>query len=212
MTNPIHTLGGGWLHGIRVALLTKGISITIGLPIHTADEISFCAAFHDIGKLAIPAAILEKPGRLTQEERKEIETHPLCGAKILPEQLQRNHQYLSLATIYHHERWDGTGYPFGLQGYDIPLVAQIIGAADCIDALCSERPYKSGLLPDEAVNLILHGKCGPFNRVVSQYLSSKEAREFLDIVFRTDDIRWFDRDLIRKVEQTCKEYTFRGCF
>jgi len=206
MERPIQSLGGGWLHGMRVALLAKGISITFGFPMCMADEISFCAAFHDIGKLSIPANILEKPGRLTEEERAVIQKHPLQGFNMLPPQMLTDHPYLAVSTKYHHERWDGTGYPFGLQGYDIPLAAQVIGAADCVEALCSNRSYKNGFPPHDAINMVLEGKCGPFGGVVCRYLSTKDAREFMDIIFRTDGIQGLDRDLIRKVDRACEDY------
>lgn len=208
MNRKIQSLGGGWTHGMRVALLAKGISMAFGFPLCTADEIGFCAAFHDLGKVFIPDSILNKPAPLTEEERAVIKTHPVRGLGMLSRQMLQDHPFLPAATLYHHERWDGTGYPFGLQGYDIPLVAQVIGAADCVDALCAERPYRRGLPPVDAANIILQGRCGPFNRVVCRYLSTEEAREFMDIVFRTDDVHWFDRGLARKVEQACMDYTF----
>ena len=130
-------------------------------------NISSAAALHDIGKISIPDAILMKPGKLTDEERQIMQGHSLTGCKIL-ESLSSlgNQEYLRYAhniCHYHHERWDGNGYPEGLSGEDIPICAQVVGLADAYDALTSKRVYKEAYSFDTAVNMILQGKCGAFS-------------------------------------------------
>lgn len=129
--------------------------------------ISSASALHDIGKIAIPDAILMKPGPLTQEEREVMKTHAITGCRILdtlgdvgdPEYLRYAHNICH----YHHERWDGGGYPEGLAGDAIPICAQVVGLADVYDALTSKRVYKQAFSFNRAVNMILKGECGMFS-------------------------------------------------
>ncbi len=133
----------------------------------TIASISGAAALHDIGKISIPDAILNKPGRLTKEEFEIMKTHSAAGSEIL-EQLGGigNEEYLRYAyniCRYHHERWDGSGYPDGLAGDDIPICAQVVGLAAAFDALTSKRVYKDAYSCQTAVNMILGGECGTFS-------------------------------------------------
>ena len=130
-------------------------------------NISSAAALHDIGKISIPDAILMKPGKLTEQERQTMQGHTLTGCKIL-ERLDNlgNQEYLRYAhniCHYHHERWDGSGYPEGLKGEEIPICAQVVGLADAYDALTTKRVYKDAYPYDTAVNMILQGECGVFS-------------------------------------------------
>ena len=125
------------------------------------------SALHDIGKIAIPDAILNKPGRLTPDEYEIMKTHSVRGCEMLAG-LDRmgDREYLQYAyniCRYHHERWDGRGYPDGLKGDNIPLCAQVVGIADCYDALTNDRVYKKALPPEQAINMILNGECGIFS-------------------------------------------------
>ena len=134
------------------------------------DNIPLASALHDIGKIAIDEKILNKPGRLTPEEFEIIKTHAVCGAEMLSKLQNFNHEPL-LQTAYriarwHHERWDGRGYPDGLKGDEIPIEAQIVSLADVYDALTSERCYKKAYSHETAVEMILHGECGQFNPVL----------------------------------------------
>lgn len=135
----------------------------------TAEKINLIvrsAALHDIGKIVIPEGILLKPGKLTDEERTIIMSHTTKGCEILnylkdvedPEQ----HQISYDICRYHHERYDGSGYPDGLSGNAIPLAAQFVSIADVYDALVSERSYKKAFDRDVAYNMILGGECGAF--------------------------------------------------
>ena len=161
-----------------------------GLDDRVIGIISSASALHDIGKIAIPDAILTKPGPLTQEEREIMKTHAATGCEIL-ESLRDmgNQEYLRYAyniCRYHHERWDGKGYPDGLKGEAIPICAQVVGLADVYDALTSKRVYKQAYSFDTAVNMILNGECGVFSpkllecfkRVVDQYAAL--AQEYAD--------------------------------
>ncbi len=129
--------------------------------------ISTASALHDIGKINIPETILNKPGRLTPEEFEVMKTHTTIGADILKE-LPVKQEVPLLQTAYqicrwHHERYNGKGYPDGLKGDDIPIAAQVVSLADVYDALTSERCYKKAFDHETAMKMILHGECGAFN-------------------------------------------------
>ena len=143
------------------------------------DNIPLASALHDIGKIAIDEKILNKPGRLTAEEFELIKTHTTQGAEML-QKLENFNQEPLLQTAYniarwHHERWDGRGYPDGLKGDDIPLCAQIVSLADVYDALTSERCYKKAYPHEKAIQMILHGECGAFNPLLLECLTDIES-------------------------------------
>lgn len=134
---------------------------------HTISIICNAAALHDVGKIAIPDSILLKPGRLTAEEMEIMKTHTTTGCDILSSLTNvAEQEYLRYAhniCHYHHERWDGNGYPEGLSGEDIPICAQVVGIADVYDALTTKRVYKDAYSFSQAVNMILKGECGAFS-------------------------------------------------
>ena len=136
--------------------------------------IATASALHDIGKLSIPSEILNKPGRLTQEEFAIMKNHALEGAKMLERLPAFEGEPLVKAAYeicrWHHERYDGRGYPDGIRGDEIPISAQIVALADVYDALTSERVYKKAFTHDEAVRMILDGQCGTFNPLLMQCL------------------------------------------
>lgn len=129
--------------------------------------ISSASALHDIGKIAIPDSVLMKPGPLTAQERELMNTHTVTGCHIIDSlNNMGDREYLRYAhniCHYHHERWDGKGYPEGLAGDDIPICAQVVGLADAFDALTSKRVYKEAYPYSKAVNMILKGECGAFS-------------------------------------------------
>ncbi len=138
-----------------------------GLNERNIDMIVSASSMHDIGKIAIPDSILNKPGRLTAEEFEVMKTHAIKGCEML-EGLDRmsDREYLQYAyniCRYHHERWNGKGYPDGLKGDSIPVCAQVVGIADCYDALTTDRVYKKAIGGDQAFNMILNGECGVFS-------------------------------------------------
>ncbi|MEF9955310.1 MAG: response regulator [Clostridium sp.] len=131
------------------------------------EEISVASAMHDVGKIAIPDYILNKPGRLTVEEFTIMKEHTLRGCEILDhvEILKSSNTYIYYHDIcrWHHEKWDGKGYPDGLKGNQIPIWAQVVALADCYDALVSKRVYKEAYSHEKAVQMILNGECGQFS-------------------------------------------------
>lgn len=137
------------------------------LSTHDIEQIASASALHDVGKIMISDVILTKPGKLTQDEFEIMKTHTLLGCKILdgvPDYWEEEYRKLCYEICrYHHEKWDGRGYPDGLSGDDIPIAAQIVSVADCFDALTNERVYKKAFTADEAYEMILGGKCGAFN-------------------------------------------------
>ena len=143
-------------------------------------RISTASALHDIGKIGIDEAILNKPGKLTAEEFAVIKTHSMLGAEMLHKTENFAEQPL-LQTAYeiarwHHERWDGKGYPDGLKGDDIPISAQLVSMADVYDALTSERCYKKAFPHETAVQMITNGECGAFNPLLLQCLLDVQGK------------------------------------
>ncbi len=136
--------------------------------------ITTASSLHDIGKIYIPEEILNKPGRLTDEEFKIMKTHSELGAEIIqnmnfPKDNPLVHTSWEICR-WHHERWDGKGYPDGLKGEKIPISAQVVSIADVYDALTSERCYKKAFDHDTAIQMILDGQCGQFNPLLLKCL------------------------------------------
>lgn len=161
-------------HILRIRMFTK---ILLEEVVHCHPEydltqreiniIASASAMHDIGKIAIPDAILNKPGPLTKEEYEIMKTHSMKGCEILAG-LPRlgDREYIAYAyniCRYHHERWDGRGYPDGLKGDNTPICAQVVGVADAFDALTSDRVYKKAFSAEKASQMILNGECGTFS-------------------------------------------------
>lgn len=169
------------------------------------------ASLHDIGKISIPLSILNKPGRLTPEEFEVMKTHSEEGAKIL----QNSEGYLSSPQIrvaheicrWHHERYDGKGYPDGLKGDEIPIGAQVVALADVYDALTAERCYKKAFSHEKAVSMIMNGECGSFNPVILSafekicpVLERESDKEFYDAL-ETSELIYSARNLISGIAQ-----------
>lgn len=137
-------------------------------------RITLASALHDIGKIGIDDKILNKPGRLTKEEFEIMKSHTLIGASIL-ENLGLYQEEPLIKTAYqicrwHHERYDGKGYPDGLRGDEIPISAQVVSVADVYDALVNERVYKKAITHEKAIEMILNGECGVFNPILLECL------------------------------------------
>lgn len=150
----------------------------------TMEVISSAAAMHDVGKVAIPDSILLKPGRLTPEEYEVMKEHTVKGCEILDSMatLQDKNYYKYSYEIcrYHHERYDGKGYPDGLAGDEIPLAAQVVAVADVYDALVSKRVYKDAYSHEEAFQMIMKGECGAFDpRLLECFVHAKAEMEAL---------------------------------
>ena len=155
------------------------ISSRYSITAEQQDMIPLASALHDIGKIGIDEKILNKPGRLTPEEFEVMKTHSMLGAKMLHD-LDNFAEQPLLQTAYeiarwHHERWDGRGYPDGLKGDEIPISAQLVSLADVYDALTSERCYKKAFSHEKAVQMILNNECGAFNPLLLQCLTDIQA-------------------------------------
>lgn len=142
--------------------------------IEDVSNISLASAFHDIGKIGIPEEILNKPGKLTHEEFEIIKSHSMIGANILKDlPIYRDKSIVKMGyeiCRWHHERYDGGGYPDGLKGDEIPIAAQIVALADVYDALISKRAYKPAYSHEQAISMILNGECGLFNPILLECL------------------------------------------
>ena len=142
--------------------------------------IATASALHDIGKIGIDERILNKPGKLTKEEFEIMKTHTLIGAQMLDNlDMYRNEKLLKLAheiCRWHHERYDGKGYPDGLVGEEIPISAQVVSLADVYDALVSERVYKKAFSHEKALEMIRNGECGTFNPLLLQCMTEAQDK------------------------------------
>lgn len=160
-------------HVQRIKMYTKVLMDRVasrhpeyGITGRKLEIISNASSMHDIGKIAIPDSILNKPGPLTKEEFEIMKTHTTAGCQML-DKMKRigDEEYLQYAyniCRHHHERWDGKGYPDALAGNEIPLCAHVVGVADCYDALTVDRVYRKAVPYEEAYNMIMDGKCGTF--------------------------------------------------
>ena len=138
------------------------------------------ALLHDIGKIGIDDKILNKPGKLTKDEFEIIKTHTLIGARMLEDmEVYKNEPLVKMAyqiCRWHHERYDGMGFPDGLKGDDIPISAQVVALADVYDALVSDRVYKKAYSHEKAIQMILNGECGAFNPILLECLLDIQDR------------------------------------
>ena len=169
------------LHVVHIRTITELLlrrlrEKTDRYPLTEADIslISTASALHDIGKINVPEEILNKPGRLTKEEFEIIKTHSAVGEHMLRQiPFNQNEPLVKVAREicrWHHERWDGRGYPDGLTGDEIPISAQVVSLADVYDALTSERCYKAAFDHETALNMIVNGECGAFNPLLLECL------------------------------------------
>ncbi len=162
----------------------------LNLSLSTADEFARVSTLHDIGKVAIPDEILHKPGQLTSEELDIMRKHAGTGGRLLIEIFQKTGSpYLWFAyeiAMFHHEKWDGTGYPNGYSGEDIPLSARIMSLADVYDALTSDRCYKHAFPHDKARSIIMYERGKHFDpRVVDAFL--RQERQCLSVKHKFQD-------------------------
>lgn len=158
-----------------------------GLTEESINTISSASAMHDIGKIAIPDHILLKPGKLTWEEFEIMKTHTTKGCDLLNSlnyiKTSNYFKYSYEICRYHHERWDGNGYPDHLKGDEIPIWAQVVALADVYDALTSERVYKPAFTHEQAVKMIQNGECGEFNPILLEVFEDVQ-----DVIHKDDGI------------------------
>lgn len=142
-------------HSARVAVLSRRIAQEAGFSDTECEQVYFAALLHDVGKIGVPDDVINKPGKLTDEEFEQIKLHPVLGYQILSS--IRQSPYLSVGAHYHHERYDGKGYPDGLSGEDIPVIARVIAVADAYDAMTSTRSYRNALADQRVRDEIANG-------------------------------------------------------
>jgi putative nucleotidyltransferase with HDIG domain len=179
-------------HSAAVAIYARDIAARLGLPEDRQQLAHVCGLVHDIGKIGLKPGLLEKPGALTLDERREMEKHSAIGERILA----NVEDYAEIATIvrHHHERWDGQGYPDGLIGDDIPMIARIIAAADAYNAMTSDRPYRDAM-PSRVARLRLA------QGVESQFDTAVIAAFEALLAGASEDYRLATRDDFTLVEQ-----------
>jgi putative two-component system response regulator len=153
-------------HLDRVSRYATELARRMGLPTATLMELHYAAPLHDIGKIGLPLGILYKPGLLTAEEREIVKTHTFIGFGILEGSQWRVVQCAAQIALAHHECWDGSGYPHGLKGEQIPLAARIISVADVYDALISQRAYKPAWSKDRVLQEMKQGRGTKFDPAV----------------------------------------------
>lgn len=187
--------GESGLHVLHVNIFTQMILETLvkhtdkyNLSAEDISIISTASALHDIGKISIPSEILNKPGRFTPEEFAIMKSHTVEGAKMIESIPFRQGEALVKISYqicrWHHERYDGRGYPDGLAGEDIPISAQVVALADVYDALTSVRCYKAAFSHEKAVEMIMNGECGQFNPLLLECLEeiAPRLKEELNVV------------------------------
>jgi len=163
-------------HSERVAAFARRIGAELGLTDEEQQVAELAALLHDVGKIAVPDAILNKPGRLDSGEYAAIKLHPALGAEILSNIQSPAAARIVLGVKHHHERWDGKGYPEGLAGEAIPLLGRLLGVADFLDALTSSRSYRDPMPLDEAVGLVEEGGGSHFDPRVVAAVKALHAR------------------------------------
>jgi putative two-component system response regulator len=186
-------------------ILKKVMEKTDRYHIDKADIPLICnaSALHDIGKISVPEAILNKPGKLTKEEFEIMKQHSAEGARLLSRIPQRENEALIQMGYqicrWHHERYDGSGYPDGLKGEEIPIAAQVVALADVYDALTSKRVYKDAYSHEKAVEMILNGECGVFNPLLLECLEelSDTLKKELNVVSTST---YYEREILNAVE------------
>ncbi len=167
-------------HSERVALMSRLLAQAAGLDEHTVERIYIAGLIHDVGKIGVPESVLCKPGRLTAEEFEIIKQHPEIGARILQDIKQM--EDLIPGVLYHHERWDGNGYPFGLPGKEIPLFGRVIGLADSFDAMSTNRTYRSALQHENVMAEIRRCAGKQFDPELAEIFLQLDFKPFFELV------------------------------
>jgi HD-GYP domain-containing protein (c-di-GMP phosphodiesterase class II) len=175
-------------HSERAAALTSRLAVEMGLSEAERQTAELSALLHDVGKIAVPDVILNKPGKLTPEEFAEMQKHPLHGAQILGNIHSSTIHAVIPGVQYHHEKWDGTGYPEGLKGDAIPFLGRLVGVADFYDAVTSPRAYRGAMSGTAAIKLIADGSGTHFDPAVAAAAVRLFDRGELNVVAMPSEI------------------------
>jgi putative two-component system response regulator len=177
-------------HAQRVGLLSALIAERLGLPVDEVERLRHAAPLHDVGKIAVADEIILKPGPLTDTERKKMQSHSAVGAVILGGSECDVLRMAEVISLRHHECWDGTGYPDGIQGSEIPLVARIVAVADAFDAVTHHRPYKPARSFKEGLTEIVDGRGSRFDpRIVHAFLDIIKEGWQLELAYSPESHR-----------------------
>ena len=176
-------------HSERVAALTAHLARELELADTERETAELSALLHDVGKIAVPDSILNKPGKLTAEEFAEMQKHPVHGARILGNIQSAAIKAVLPGVQYHHERWDGSGYPEGLKGESIPFLGRLLGVADCYDALTSARSYRGAMSTEAAIEIIAKTSGTHFDPRVAAALVRVYERGELNLAATPSEIR-----------------------
>ncbi len=167
-------------HLKRMSLYTVAVARRLGMDKEPLENLLYAAPMHDLGKIGIPDRVLLKPGKLDADEWQIMKQHTTMGAEILKDSEAEYIRTGEIIARTHHEKWDGSGYPAGLKGSQIPLVSRIVAIADVFDALCSRRPYKDPFSVEQSMTIIAEGKGSQFDpQVVEAFFAITD--EILEI-------------------------------
>jgi HD-GYP domain-containing protein (c-di-GMP phosphodiesterase class II) len=167
-------------HSRRVAMYAAEIAKRMNLSEDEIQNIYYAGLLHDAGKISVPDAVLNKPGTLTEDERAQIQNHTIAGGKMLKQ--MSSLKGIRETALYHHERFDGTGYPEGLKGETIPLYARIVGVADSYDAMSSNRVYRRHLNKDDIIEEIQKGSGTQFDPDIVKYMVDMINDGYVNVV------------------------------
>jgi putative nucleotidyltransferase with HDIG domain len=176
-------------HSERVAAIAAQLARELGLSDADRETAELSALLHDVGKIAVPDSILNKPGKLTAEEFAQMQKHPALGVRILKNIQSATVEAVIPGVQYHHEKWDGTGYPDGLQGESIPFLGRLLGVADFYDALTSDRAYRGAMPPAEAIQLVADGSGTHFDPSIAAAAIRLFERGALNVEAMPSDAR-----------------------
>ncbi|MCD6253719.1 MAG: transporter substrate-binding domain-containing protein [Thermotogae bacterium] len=164
-------------HSERVAELASALAERLGLDRERVRRIYWAGLVHDVGKILVESSVLNKPGKLTNEERTQIEEHPVYGARVL--EMVEGMEEIARIVLHHHEKWEGNGYPNGLRAEEIPLESRILAVVDAFDAMTSDRPYRKALSMEMAIEELRRCKGTQFDPVV--------VDAFIEMILSDDD-------------------------
>ena len=177
-------------HCVRVANISMNLADLLGLTKNKKDDLYLSCIFHDIGKAFLDQKILNKPGKLTTQEKNHIECHPVFGYQEVKQSGYSDS--IAKAILYHHENFDGTGYPGKVKGAKIPLGARIIKIADCFDALTTDRPYRAALTEAQALQIMESEKPNYDPEVYQFFIHSLAQYKDLNKNIKWGELRWYN--------------------